>query len=979
MVVGSLSQPDRPLRSLQTQECEDSPQVVQMVGTGCANFTAAAVVSGRYLGLSCNSSLAEMASRLPLLTLGPDVDGRQSLLSLCCRSCRAVPPPLPSVGMAVCTGELLRSHASCCGDEICSAETGETQQTCSIDCAQQASSGWLLDWIGADNPTHYSAAGGEDENGRYRRPASPETTFVFYASIVLLIVPTMAYALFVHLKYFQLHKHVSAWIQQRGNTGAKQLTPRVNSGPKDTFENSAYEHVQDVTTGGCDLKLSVAYLNYWVDLPQSVADTLRKVPPTRKRLLTDIFATFKPGNLTAILGATGAGKTTLLNLISHRARMGEFSGLRMLNGVPTENATYKAIMRQQGYVTQTCENFFEDLTIHDTLLYAAMMGLPVTMKLETKLERIAKCLSELGLSAMAQDRMDQVTFRTKKRVSIAVELLRQPALLMLDEPTTGLDATASLQLIQTLHKLAITGNRTVVCVIHQPRSDIFTFVDEVLLLAKGGRMVYAGSVEKAVDEIREGIPNLDYSKYKNPGDFIIDAIGLDPEADEVAEAGESSSHLAERYKKSSAFATSVQGIAHDLHASGAAGAAEPLRDTSFGDFATDFWCQIWVLSARRIRREMVNPGGQVAYWIGSIAAVVMMAQCFSYYPPENEGLVRNADGGANTERRCNTASGHCTADLPYRNLMFLFMTSYLAFMLQYLFNVPLYFGERQVLIRERLSGVVRFSAYAVSGLVAEAPIALFFGISQVVTSHMLVPLNSDDYYPSFCVVLLTVGLISWQGNVALASCATDVIEAAYAFMFMVVGTGLLTGGLSVTYSYIPWYFKALGLYYVSMPAVAYRVLIVNDFVGHYLQAPCNLVWDKSSQYALFVAPGDIEQHVMNYSQTVQDTIVSFSSVSTVGDFVNAPIAGLSPILAQRVTAAQQWLQTQPQYHDLENTPLASLAGQSGAGNISDSILQEVNGTVPAGAETVKVDANVALGQAACESLAGGDEPGFEIP
>ena len=972
---------DRLWRGLQA--CDDSPQVVQAVGMPCANFTALAVVGGGYLGLSCDSSLSEIVDRLPLLTLRSDVDGRQTLSTMCCRSCREVVPPPPPTGPSVCTGKLLRANVACCGDAICSIGMGETLQTCSIDCFHEEQSGWAMDWVDADSPDDeggtVDSAGGEDSNGRYRRPASPETTFVFYACCVLLIAPIMSIAAFVHFKYFTLHKATTQWIKQRGNTGATQLTPRVNSQSRDTFDNTAYEHVQEVTAGRGDLKLSVAFLNYWVDLPLGMCDTLQKVPPTRKKLLTDISATFKPGNLTAILGATGAGKTTLLNLISHRAKMGEFSGLRMLNGVPTENATYQAIMRQQGYVTQTCENFFEDLTIHDTMLYAAMMGLPESMRLETKLERIAKCLSELGLSEMAMDRMDQVTFRTKKRVSIAVELLRQPALLMLDEPTTGLDATASLKLIETLHTLASTGNRTVVCVIHQPRSDIFNFVDELLLLAKGGRMVYAGSTSGAVEAIRAGIPELDYGKYKNPGDFIIDAIGLDPEADEVAEVGESSSHLAELYKKSAAFDKSVQDIANDLHSSGAADAAEPLVDADVAAYATDFVWQVWVLAARRIRREMVHPSWLVFGWVQGIVVVVVMAQCFLYYPPENEGLTRSITGDATTEKKCNTASGHCTSDLPYRNLMFLFMTSYYAFLMQYLTGVPLYFSERQVLIRERLSGVARYSAYTAAGMVAEAPIALFYAVSQVCVSHLLVPLNTDPYYPTFCIILLTVSLIAWQGNVAVASCATEDIGTSYGFLFMTVGTGLLCGGLSVSYSFIPWYFRDLGLYYVSVPAVAYRVQIVNDFAGKYLNAPCDLVFDKTSQYALFVAPADLEQHERAYSQAVQDTVISYSSMSTVGDFVNAPTAGLSPALAQRVAQAQQWLHSQPQYHDVENTPLSSLSAQPVAANLSHSILEEVNGTVPVGAETVVVDPNVALGQAACSALAGDDPAGFRIP
>lgn len=650
----------------------------------------------------------------------------------------------------------------------------------------------------------------------------------------------------------------------------------------------------------------MAHLNYWVHLPRSLAEQLRRTPPRRKQLLTDICANFTPGRLTAILGATGAGKTTLLNLVSHRAKMGEFSGLRMLNGVPTENATYQKVMRQQGYVTQTCENFFEDLTIHDTMLYAAMLGLSEAMSLEAKLTRIEKCLAELGLSDVATERMDQVTFRTKKRVSIAVELLRQPALLMLDEPTTGLDATASLKLVQTLHTLARTGNRTVVCVIHQPRSDIFSFVDEVLLLAKGGRMVYAGTTDGAVEAIKVGIPDLDVTQYKNPGDFIIDAIGLDPESDEPQTQGDkeqSSSHLAELYKRSQAYRDSVNVIARDLRASGAATA--PVEMPGAGDFATSVFTQLWVLFARRTRRTMVHPTWILFSGVQSVGVVLVMSLCFSYYPPDPDA-----------EAACRPDDPpHCTADLPYRNLMFLFMTSYYAFLMQYLLNVPLYFEERQVLIRERLGGVVRYAAYIFSGFLCEGPAALFNGVTQVVASQALMPLNNTGSYPVFSAIFLTVSICAWQGNVALCSCMTDDIAQTYSFLFMIVGTGLLFGGFSVAYSYIPWYFKALGLYYVSLPAVAFRAYIVNDFVGDYLHTPCDLVLGHTSNYMLFVSPADLEQNIINYTQSFELMMLSYSTLP-VSTFAEADLAGVPPEMRGAFEDAQHWMQSQPGYHKL---------------------------------------------------------------
>jgi len=73
----------------------------------------------------------------------------------------------------------------------------------------------------------------------------------------------------------------------------------------------------------------------------------------------------------------------------------------------------------------------------------------------------------------------------RKRTSIGVELITDPSLIFLDEPTTGLDSFTATSVMTTLGQLAEHGNRTVISTIHQPNSDIFEKFDRLLLLAKG--------------------------------------------------------------------------------------------------------------------------------------------------------------------------------------------------------------------------------------------------------------------------------------------------------------------------------------------------------------------------------------------------------------------------------------------------------------------------------------------------------------
>lgn len=109
----------------------------------------------------------------------------------------------------------------------------------------------------------------------------------------------------------------------------------------------------------------------------------------------------------------------------------------------------------------------------------------------------------------------------RKRTNVGIELVASPSLLILDEPTTGLDSASSLQLISTLK--AITAlQTTVVAVLHQPRQEIFNKFDDLLLLAPGGRTVYFGEAKHTLDYFTAiGYP---CDPNTNAADWFIDVI-----------------------------------------------------------------------------------------------------------------------------------------------------------------------------------------------------------------------------------------------------------------------------------------------------------------------------------------------------------------------------------------------------------------------------------------------------------------------
>ena len=120
----------------------------------------------------------------------------------------------------------------------------------------------------------------------------------------------------------------------------------------------------------------------------------------------------------------------------------------------------------------------------------------------------------------------------RKRLTIAVELVANPSIIFMDEPTSGLDARAAAIVMRTVRNTVDTG-RTVVCTIHQPSIDIFEAFDELLLLKRGGQVIYAGPLghrSKHLIEYFQSVPGVPPIKEGfNPSTWMLDVTSQSAE------------------------------------------------------------------------------------------------------------------------------------------------------------------------------------------------------------------------------------------------------------------------------------------------------------------------------------------------------------------------------------------------------------------------------------------------------------------
>ena len=233
----------------------------------------------------------------------------------------------------------------------------------------------------------------------------------------------------------------------------------------------------------------------WSDITVS---TIKKASTTSKTILKNARGRVKPGEFLAVMGPSGAGKTTLLNCLCNRWQKNLVmnSGEILLNGRPIESVPYASLI---GFVPQE-DILFTAMTPREILGFSASLTLKATP--EKRKSLVEEMLNDLGLSGCADTLVGGGLIRglsggEKKRTSVGMELICNPSVLFLDEPTTGLDSFIALNIVKLITTIAKKYKRTIIATIHQPSSHIFEYFDKLLLLSKGVT-VYMGKARKSI-------------------------------------------------------------------------------------------------------------------------------------------------------------------------------------------------------------------------------------------------------------------------------------------------------------------------------------------------------------------------------------------------------------------------------------------------------------------------------------------------
>ncbi|XP_055598771.1 ATP-binding cassette sub-family G member 1-like [Uranotaenia lowii] len=289
-----------------------------------------------------------------------------------------------------------------------------------------------------------------------------------------------------------------------------------------------------------------------------------------KTVLNNVSGKFKHGRLVALMGPSGAGKSSLMNVLAGM-RMFGLDGQITINEKPVEENDPRSV-----YVEQDCP-LLSYLTVRGTMTYAVDMKMSRKTTAKEKKNKIKEILEMLGLDKCASTLVKDISGGEQKRLSVAVELITNPAVMLLDEPTSGLDSVSSLQLVSHLKSLAM-GGRTIVCSIHQPASNLFQLFDDVLLLVRG-RCLYSGSVSGMVPTLESA--GFVCPEYYNPADFAIEVMTSDAEEAKKTLIDRTSEELRELFEGPTSSPT--------------IGRSENVRT---GRYQIPFWYQFMILLKR---------------------------------------------------------------------------------------------------------------------------------------------------------------------------------------------------------------------------------------------------------------------------------------------------------------------------------------------------------------------------------------------
>jgi len=543
-------------------------------------------------------------------------------------------------------------------------------------------------------------------------------------------------------------------------------------------------------------KINLTFENICYDVQASTGDdTLR--------LLNNVSGAMVAGRMCALMGSSGAGKTTLMDVISLRKTSGEITGTVELNGFPQEKTSF---LRSSGYVEQF-DVQSSQLTVHETIIFSARLRLDsrkgATKEDASKLLFVDNVIEMMELTSLKNELVGDLelgtglSFEQRKRLAIAVELAGSPSVLFLDEPTSGLDSRGAIVVMRAMKRIADTG-RTICATIHQPSSAVFDMFDDLLLLKKGGALVFFG-------DLGENSINLT-SYFESAGCEAIE-YGQNPAswmllASEVKEPTE----WAELYTSSNQY-SNLMG-----HIQGERESLDEAKKISFDHtHATTTKQRLILMSSRILLIYRRSPAFNLYRMMKMIIFGLLLAFPFAFKQNLNK-----PDGSVYTENTMESLFGTIFWGLLIVGIMTLLMV------------IPEVKKIRDVFYKHKASGMMEHHAVVFAIITGEMPYTVILSFLFSIAFYFLLGVFGTffKFFQFFGFFLLNLANYTYFGQLFI--CLVKDIPTAMSLAGAIIGINILGTGFLIKPGDNPLSLMAL---YISPQHYCYEGIITNMFDG----------------------------------------------------------------------------------------------------------------------------------------------------
>ena len=405
------------------------------------------------------------------------------------------------------------------------------------------------------------------------------------------------------------------------------------------------------------------------------------------------------------------------------------------------------------------------------------------------IQKIERVMEELGLSHCADDRIGGLLARglsggERKRVAIGIELCKEhSSVLLLDEPSSGLDSATAYQTLLTLRRLCSDKNRTVICTIHQPHSKIYKLFDNILLLSNG-RCIYNGPARSALDYFADlGYPA---EEHTNPSDHMLDLISIDCRsecAEMVSQRRVTTLHqtylgsemFLERHEESKQLTALVDPSALSIFS----GHARRLARNCCDRFHE--WPRFLVLCHRTARDMSRDVLPLLLRFVQAIVMSVVLGLFYFNLQPVQESIYDRQ--GA---------------------LFFLIVQQSSA---PIVIVLSVFQTEKRIYQREHNQGLFRSPTFYAAKVLSEVPFLIIIPIIVATIAFPMINLQSDWAHLLVAYACLIVTAFAAQAIGLAIGTWSPTVQVANTVMPIIVSFMLLFSGLFVNSANIPVYFR----------------------------------------------------------------------------------------------------------------------------------------------------------------------------